>query len=431
MVQQNLVAFILAQLRQGRRLEEINDFLIRAGYEKSEIESSVQYVINLQTNPQLAEEQRIQQLADYIQKQLQAGYGQQAIANFLISRGYPYYEVNSALQQATIPKKEIRIEHKLVVFALIAMFIMTAAVTIMYFKAYMLIGIGVPEKLLDVEAERLTTIVQQGGELTFQVKLINFGYEKRFDVVLNYKVIDRETQGTVLEKSETVALSTTLENIVKFNIPEDMKPGKYVLRVDATYKEFTATSGFVFDLLPKELAAERIEEIRKQVPVIPENISEIPELAPERPEVPEAVPTPIPALPVEKKFYEGLTRQQAFEMVKAVSVREPQRAVEMCKTLRVPQHQKDCIMNIATFKKDGIYCSFIEDSGKDACLLQLFMETKQPNLCDQIQDSAIMSSCRMMSAAGQGGTFAQNNRPQDAADTFKQFELSVAPFNRP
>ncbi|MBN1544250.1 hypothetical protein JW898_02195 [Candidatus Woesearchaeota archaeon] len=428
MVQQNLVSYIMAQLRQGRRLEEINDFLIRAGYEKTEVESSVQYVINLQTNPRLAEEQRIQQLADYIQKQLQAGYGQQAIANFLITRGYPYYEVNSALQQATLLKKETKVEHKLVVFALVAMFIMTAAVTIMYFKAYMLLGIGAPEKLLDVEAEKLTTIVQQGGELTFQVKLINFGYEKRFDVVLEYKVIDRETQGTILEKSETVALSTTLENIVKFEMPEDMKPGKYVLRVDATYKEFTATSGFIFDLLPKELAAERIEEIRKQVPEIPENITEIPELAPIVPEAPEAVPTPIPAAPEAATWYQGKTRQQAFEQVKAVSVREPQKAVEMCKTFRVPQHQRDCVLNIATFKKDGTYCKFLDNlQQQDNCIFQMIMETKQHNFCEQITDVNLKTSCSLLAKADKVKEYTQQNRPEESVQLFKGFSIEVTP----
>ena len=208
MVQQNLVSYILAQVRQGKTLQEINDFLVRAGYDKQEVESSVQYVLNLQTSPKLAEEQRIQQLAQYIQKQIGAGYDQQTISNFLLSRGYPYYEVNSALQQATMPKKEMKIEHKLLIFALVAMFIMTGAVTFLYIKAYIFIG-APPEKLLDVETEQLTALIQQGGELTFEVKLINLGYEKRFDVLLKYQVIERETQAVVLEKEETVALSTT------------------------------------------------------------------------------------------------------------------------------------------------------------------------------------------------------------------------------
>jgi len=428
MVQQNIVSYILSQLKQGRSLEEINRFLLEAGYEKSEVESSVQYVINLQTNPKIAEEQRIQQLAKYTQEQLNAGYNSQTIANFLISRGYPYYEVNSALQQATARPKEVKTEHKLVIFALIAMFVMTTAVTLMYFKAYTLIGIGVPDKLLDVEAEKLTTIVQQGGELAFQVKLINFGYEKRFDVLLEYKVVDRETQGVVLEKSETVALSTTLEDIVRFEIPEEMKPGKYVLRVDAKYKDFTATSGFIFDLLPKELAQEQIEAIRKQVPNITENISTIPELRPTVPEEePEEAPTPIPTT-TEKKFYEGKTRQQAFEMVKAVSVREPQRAVEMCKTLRVSQHVRDCIMTIAKFKKDGVYCSFLDDTQQqDVCLFQMMLDTKDFRFCSLINSASVKSSCNMMAQANEVGELSSSNRVEDAANKAQLFQLNVTP----
>lgn len=432
MVQQNLVSYIISQMRQGKRLEEINKFLVDSGYDKAEVESSVQYVLNTQTNPRVAEEQRIQQLAAYIQNQLNAGYASQTIANFLISRGYPYYEVNSALQQATAPKKEVKIEHKLVVFALIAMFVMTAAVTVMYFRAYTLIGIGVPEKLLDVETERLSTIVQQGGELAFQVKLINFGYEKRFDVMLEYSVIDRETQGVVLEKTETVALSTTLENVVRFAIPEEMKPGRYVLRVDATYKDFTATSGFVFDLLPKELAEERLEEIRKELPPVE---AEIPELAPEGPaageeaEIPEAVPTPItPPAEREKKFYEGKTRQQAFEMVKAVSVREPERAIEMCKELRLEYHQEECIKTIAKFKQDGVYCQALDEAKQDTCFFELVLELKKYELCDFIKDANIKQSCKVMEMAGQAEGFAQSGDAAAAAEAFKGFELDVQPF---
>jgi len=426
MVQQNIVSFIISQLKQGKTIEEINKFLIEAGYDKAEVESSVQYTINTQANPRLAEEQRIQQLSLYVQQQTKAGYDLQTISNFLISRGYPYYEVNSALQQVTMPKKEARLEHKLVIFALVAMFLMTSAVTIMYFKAYTLIGIGVPEKLLDVETEKLTTIVQQGGELMFKVKLINFGYEKRFDVTMNYKIIDRETQGTVLEKSETLALSTTLENVIKFDIPEDIKAGKYVLRADATYKEFTATSGFIFDILPKEIAKERIEEIRKIVPEMKENITEIPELAPEVPEVPVERPTPIPA--PEKPFYEGKTRQQAFEMVKAVSVREPQRAADMCKTLTLKQHQEDCIITIAKFKKDAAYCQFLEQKSQDRCIFELIVEIKDPAVCPQIKDSGLRGTCELLTKAGKVQQLISENNNQGAAEVFKGFNIETIPL---
>ncbi|MFH1669954.1 MAG: hypothetical protein ABIA62_08565, partial [Candidatus Woesearchaeota archaeon] len=282
MVQQNLVSYILGQLRQGRRLEDVNRFLVQSGYDKVEVEAAVQYVINTQTNPEVAEQQRIQQLVGYIQKQLQSGYDKQAVANFLVSRGYPYFEVNSALQQATAPTQELKLHHKAIIFAFIAMFVMTAGVTFMYLKAYTRAGIEIPDQLLDVEVEKLTTLVQQGGDLTFRVKLINFGFDKRFDVVMNYKIINRGTQGTVLEKSETMALSTTMENIVTFAIPETMSPGDYVVRVDAVYQDFVATSGFIFNLISKDIAEEKLKEIQDMMPK-EENVSDIPELAPEEP----------------------------------------------------------------------------------------------------------------------------------------------------
>lgn len=402
MVQQNLVSYIMTQLRRGVKLEDINRFLLEAGYDKAEVESSIQYVINVQTNPKLAEEQRIQQLTSYIQTQITAGYNQQAISNFLISKGYPYYEVNSALQQATLPKKETHFEHKLVVFALIAMFVMTTAVTLMYFKAYTLIGIGVPEKLLDVEASQLTTIVQQGGDLTFQVKLINFGYEKRFDVVLKYQVMDRTTQTTVLEKSETVALSTTVENIVKFDMPADFKTGKYVLRVDATYNDFTATSGFIFDVLPAQVAKETIEKILANV-TKKENVSEIPELAQNVTTPGETVPTakPTPIAKVEEvKFYENLTRNQAFERVKAVSVMDQQKAIDMCKSFIYTGNTEQCLIMLSQFKKQGAICEEIENTlAKDRCYVELARSTGISEFCNKISKPQVKSSCKMFSTA--------------------------------
>jgi hypothetical protein len=433
MVQQNIVSYILTQLRQGQKLEEINDFLLKAGYDKAEVESAVQYVINTQSNPKLAEEQRIQQLTRYIQEQLKTGYTSQVVANFLISKGYPYYEVNSALQQATMPRHEIRVEHRAVAIAAIFMIMVAAGILVMYFKAYTLIGIGMPEKLLDVQTEKLTTIVQQGGEITFNVKLINFGYEKRFDVLLEYKVIERDTNTVVLQKSETAALSTTLEKIVKFSIPEDLKAGNYVVRVDAKYKEYTATSGFIFEVLPKDVAKERLEEIRKQAPVAPVNVTEIPELMPENatPSVPTTpTPTPIPA-PGEKKFYEGLTKQQAFEMVKAASVRDPERAVSMCKTLTIPQNIEECIKTIVTFKKNAVYCTFLSQDKQDLCIFELVMQTQQYEFCDQIKDANMKNSCQIMAKSGKVQELSEKGTPEDAAEVFKGFGMEVTPYQAP
>ncbi len=412
MVQQNLVSYVIAQLRQGRRLEDVNKFLVQSGYDKAEVESAVQYVINTQTNPQVAEQQRIQQLVGYIQKQLQGGYDKQAVANFLVSRGYPYFEVNSALQKATAPPQELKLHHKALIFAFIAMFVMTAGVTFMYLKAYTRVGVEIPDQLLDVEVEKLTTLVQQGGELTFRVKLINFGFDKRFDVVLNYNIIDRDTQDTVLEKSETMALSTTMENIVTFEIPGTMPPGDYVVRVDAVYQDFTATSGFIFNLISKDIAEETLEEIRAMMPEEEENISEIPELAPTEPEGPTPVEpeeptaeepvTVTPTVPTpeegEPAFYEGITRQQAFDMVKSTYLRNPEQALSMCREFKHQGNVDKCLTDLAKFQSDGSLCEEIEkEIAKDSCYLDIAIETADDSFCDMITAPQLRSTCRMFS----------------------------------
>jgi hypothetical protein len=390
----------------------------------------VQYVLNTLTNPRVAEEQRIQQLTDYIQKQLTAGYPQQTIANFLTSRGYPYFEVNSALQQATQPKAEPKTEHRLVVFAIIAMLMMTGAVTFLYFKSYVSIG-APPEKLLDVQTEQLTAIVQQGGELNFQVSLINFGYERRFDVILRYKVLDRETQQVVLEKEETVALSTTLERVVSFSIPASMKEGRYVLRTDAIYEDFTATSGFIFDVLPKGLAQEKIDEIKRQMQKV--NETDIPELGPETPPEQQVKSNETPTGPVEVKpaeeqtavesaFYEGKTKEDAFEYVKAVSSSDADKAITLCKSYKYAGNAEQCLQMLSEYHKDGKFCAAI-DRGvqRDNCYVEAARETKDYSMCDGISNPQVKSTCEMFSTIED----AQKLQTQPEADQQDMFSLIV------
>ncbi len=428
MVQQNLVSYILKQLRQGRKLEDINNFLIQSGYDKEEVESSVQYVLNLQTNPQLAEQQRIQQLAQYIQKQLTAGYGQQAIANFLISRGYPYYEVNSALQQATAPKKEMKTEHKLVALSLITVLVVTSALIFFYTKAYIQVSQPLPEQLLDVETEQLTTIVQPGGDLTFQVNLMSFGTGQRFDVILKYQIIERETQSVVLEKTETVALSTTVEKIGRFDIPDDIKTGKYVLRVDATYQDFTATSGFIFEIIPTEEAEDIQEEVEEMLPEKENITEEIPPLPEEIPEAPEEEPIPTPITPTEEIWYQGKTRQQAFEQVKAVSVREPEQAIEMCNEFRLSANRQACIRTIAEFKENPLICESIEDTRhRDNCYVQIAISTGNEQACDQVSDPRVQQSCNMALFQRDVEEVRPSTDPQSLYQKMAPFGLQATP----
>jgi hypothetical protein len=112
----------------------------------------------------------------------------------------------------------------------------------------------------------------------------------------------------------------------------------------------------------------------------------------------------------EVKFYEGKTKQQAFEMVKAVSVREPERAIAMCKSFDYTGNTEQCLMEISQYKKDGQYCEEIENKlSKDRCYMELARETGISDFCSKISMAQVQSSCKMFSftksiqEAGQAG----------------------------
>jgi hypothetical protein len=406
MVQQSLVNYIIAQRQAGQTFEAINAFLIQSGYPSAEVESSIQYVINLQANPQIAANQRIQQLATYIQQQSQAGYPIETIKTFLVSKGYPYYEVDSAINLIQAPQKEVRTEHKLVIFALITMIILAGAMSFFYFKVFVLVATPAEATaLLDVKVTRLTTIPVPGEDFMFTTDVINLGKPQPYDITMRYRVIDKNTDQTILEQQESIAISTTTQRVVTFSIPETIKPGNYILRTDALYGNYTATAGFIFTIQPIEIAKKQQEEVKKKVPITEENKTNVTPTAGAQPPITLPLKPVKPLMPLvseakPKKPFEGFTKQQAFEMVKKVAANEPARAVELCKTFDFESNIEQCITTIATSKKDGNYCGEINKTrGADACYMQVVVETKDTKSCEMLSASETKSMCKLMGLA--------------------------------
>jgi hypothetical protein len=444
MVQQTLVAYIIAQRQAGHQFEEINQFLIQSGYDRAEVESSIQYVINLQANPQIAANQRIQQLATYIQQQTTAGYPIETVKTFLVGRGYPYYEVDSAINLIQAPQKEVKTEHKLVIFALITMIILAGAMSFFYFKIFSLVATP-PEAtaLLDVKVTRLTNIPIPGEDFTFTTDVINLGRPEPYDITMRYRVIDKTNDQTVLEQQESIAISTTTQRVVTFPIPDDIKPGNYILRADALYGNYSATAGFIFTIQPKEIAKKQLEEIKKKVPITEENKTNQTETGTQPPiTLPLKPLTPIVAEAKPKKPFEGYTKQQAFEMVKKVAANEPARAAELCKTFDFESNIEQCLTTIASYKKDANYCSLINRTrGADACYMQIVVETGDTTPCSKITDQNIVGTCKLMSLAktlqtaqpGQsvdlysmmGGVGVSNLEPEALTETQPQNQTEI------
>lgn len=79
-------------------------------------------------------------------------------------------------------------------------------------------------------------IIHPGDELLASVKLVNLGSAGRIDVFLEYWIVDSE-QNTILKNKETVAVETQANFVKTFDIPKDVKPGKYSLHAKIVYAD--------------------------------------------------------------------------------------------------------------------------------------------------------------------------------------------------
>jgi len=79
-------------------------------------------------------------------------------------------------------------------------------------------------------------IIYPGDELLASIKLVNLGSAGRIDVFLEYWIIDSE-QKAILRNKETVAVETQANFVRTFDIPKDVKPGKYSLHAKLIYAD--------------------------------------------------------------------------------------------------------------------------------------------------------------------------------------------------
>ena len=426
MVQVSLVEYISKQLETGRNLEDVKSYLKQQGYDEREVDSSAQYAHNLKFNPQHAQNQRVEQLAVYVEQQMKAGYQVPQIKQYLISSGYPYYEIDSAINLIQKPKKA---EHHVLIAAIVIVVLMGGAIlaitamNLHLFASQEIPGAG---ELLDVKAKKLTTAPIAGESLDFQLDVFNLGAAKRYDVIVDYKIVDRETGEAISGQKETFALETSTSKVLAIDIPRNAAAGKYLLEVDASYEDQTAKAGFIFDVYPTEQVEEITPDIpiqNKSIPGLPEDFLErieeatggeielpdipgiaLPPTTEPAEEEPDVIPEePLPELPdVSSSGMEGMLKQEKLELIKRTSLIDPIKAVSQCKTFTYESQQRDCIRDVAKFKKDASLCAYVDSAiDKESCYMEMFIEFPEQTDCTKVQNENLVRSCNMMQQANQ------------------------------
>ena len=76
--------------------------------------------------------------------------------------------------------------------------------------------------------------IAPGEVLPVSVKLVNFGSQKRVDVIINYKILDNDNK-EIYSESETVAVETTASFIKQIRLPDAVSHGQYTVETILNY----------------------------------------------------------------------------------------------------------------------------------------------------------------------------------------------------
>jgi len=196
----------------------------------------------------------VNEILKYAEEQLKKGYKPAAIRQALLREGYSPTLVDGVLesvQRKTTSGKGIslgtsREKSAFPKLILILLFLVVAILGAVFVPDL----IKGKQPLLDIVATPDKFTYEQGEDLGFDLEIINMGSAERFDMVLDYRLLD-EGDNKIVGREETLAISTSTSHHRNVELPDNLAPGDYVLKVFANYEGKIATSSFSFKVKKK------------------------------------------------------------------------------------------------------------------------------------------------------------------------------------
>lgn len=205
------------------------------------------------------------ELLKYVENQLRSGYTQTQIRQALINRGYDPNIVQGAIDSVSmrsLNSDSVQMNSSYISKSLSKQIIFVAlGLSAIILLVFLSIFFFKKEALLDVMTSPEKQIYHPGDFVSFNIQIFNMGAKDKFDVTLNYRVLDKN-DNLITGTEETIAISTSASHRKEVRLPNSMKSGDYILKVFANYEGKIATSAFTFKIEPKQI---NIQPIAKTI----------------------------------------------------------------------------------------------------------------------------------------------------------------------
>ena len=333
-------------------------------------------------------------LVDYVKSLMQKGYDISTIRDFLLKYGYSNNEIDTAINSAN----KLTIRHEIhfsrtTVLVIIFIFVsLIGTASFFYYNSLNISKAKTPTKLLDLNLEPITTTVEPGESISFIKELSNLGSAKRYDVIIKQEIIDLKTNKVTTQKIETRAIETFGSTQTKILVPQDTKPGNYVLRAIVEYDNKRAVATLPIKVALSAKRETCSDEIKNQNE---EGIDCGGVCKPCTAQVAQALECNDNDADCQKQAPFSFTTE-TLEEIKELAKINPNKALEQCAQIEVPDLRDTCIGNIGEVQRNKDYCRQIGNARiRDLCYSNVAKSTNDNSLCKEISTDSRKDSCYM------------------------------------
>jgi hypothetical protein len=414
----DLKQYVEGLQKRGYTRQQIEGYLLGLGYDKEAISKAFEkkpLFSFLSRQPDM-------RLVGYIEDSIAKGYNEQSIESML--RQY-YKPRDIRLAMDAVQGKEVRhvidVSNKAFLLVFLGILALGAVGALLYLSQ------GSPKQLLDYRIDVDISEVSPGEQLHFTNSFINMGAERKYDIILEYKLTNVKT-GTVLESmGETIGVSTTLENRRTMDVPKDAAPGRYRIEGIARYGKDIATSYANIQVVKPGIAPSCSDGIRNQGesdvdcggPCEDCESGDCRDNIRNRDE--EGVDCGGVCPPCERQSCSDRIRNQNEEgidcggvcpscktddvspdneeilsKVEGMGARDEAESVRLCDQIDSGKIKDDCYLLISETFNHSKYCSFLVSKSATNICYSNFVQRGDYTICEKIEDIWIRRSCESL-----------------------------------